>query len=171
MNVGRSWRLIWVGLRYLGQAGRRTGGEYRRTGARREALLEMLKEIYGDEVYGQQIATLDTCSAYRDVREPEEGRADRNAGIRRRPHGRYRSDAYPGGTEYLGQVILTDGRTGETFERKVTVGYILHAEAASPCRRQDPCSFDWTLFSGYQQPLGGRRSSAASGSAKWRSGR
>src|SRR5205823_13169603 len=34
--------------------------EYRRTGARREALLERLRDVYGEEEYRDQIAILDT---------------------------------------------------------------------------------------------------------------
>ena len=61
--------------------------------------------------------------------------------------------------------------TGEPFEQKVTVGYIymlklshlvddkIHARSIGP----------YSLIT--QQPLGGKASSAASASAKWRSGR
>ncbi len=60
------------------------------------------------------------------------------------------------GLNTSGQVILTDGRTGETFERKVTVGYIymlklhhlvddkIHARSIGP----------YSLVT--QQPLGGK---------------
>src|SRR5208282_994502 len=60
------------------------------------------------------------------------------------------------GLERSGQVTLTDGRTGETFERKVTVGYIymlklhhlvddkIHARSIGP----------YSLVT--QQPLGGK---------------
>jgi len=66
-----------------------------------------------------------------------------------------------------GQVTLVDGRTGEPFDRKVTVGYIymlklhhlvddkIHARSIGP----------YSLVT--QQPLGARRSSAASASARW----
>jgi DNA-directed RNA polymerase subunit beta len=60
------------------------------------------------------------------------------------------------GLESSGQVVLTDGRTGEPFERKVTVGYIymlklhhlvddkIHARSIGP----------YSLVT--QQPLGGK---------------
>ena len=62
MNVGQilETHLGWACANLGKQIGELVE-EYRRTGARREALLEMLKEIYGDEVYSQQIATLDTA--------------------------------------------------------------------------------------------------------------
>ena len=41
-----------------------------------------------------------------------------------------------------GQTHLYDGRTGERFERHVTVGLHVHAEAEPPGRRQDACAFD-----------------------------
>lgn len=75
------------------------------------------------------------------------------------------------GLSHSGQVRLTDGRTGEQFDREVTVGYIymlklhhlvddkIHARSIGP----------YSLVT--QQPLGGKASSAASGSARWRCGR
>ncbi|MDP7174379.1 MAG: DNA-directed RNA polymerase subunit beta, partial [Alphaproteobacteria bacterium] len=60
------------------------------------------------------------------------------------------------GLDASGQVVLTDGRTGETFDRKVTVGYIymlklhhlvddkIHARSIGP----------YSLVT--QQPLGGK---------------
>ena len=75
------------------------------------------------------------------------------------------------GLDTSGQVTLVDGRTGEPFERKVTVGYIymlklhhlvddkIHARSIGPYR--------WSPSSRWAA----RRSSAASASARWRSGR
>ena len=40
-----------------------------------------------------------------------------------------------------GQVTLTDGRTGEPFDRPVTVGYIYMLKLGPPGRRQDPRPF------------------------------
>ena len=82
---------------------------------------------------------------------------DRDAGVRRRPRGRHRRACWsrPGSTS-SGQVTLIDGRTGEPFERKVTVGYIymlklhhlvddkIHARSIGP----------YSLVT--QQPLGGK---------------
>ena len=69
------------------------------------------------------------------------------------------------------KTVLYDGRSGEPFENRVTVGYMyilklhhlvddkIHARSTGP----------YSLVT--QQPLGGRRSSAASVSARWKSGR
>ena len=71
-----------------------------------------------------------------------------------------------------GQVTLIDGRTGEIFNRKVTVGYIymlklhhlvddkIHARSIGPYSLADPAS-----------RRRARRSSADSVSAKWKCGR
>jgi DNA-directed RNA polymerase subunit beta len=84
------------------------------------------------------------------------GRADGDAGVRRR-QARPTSTtmlSWPGSTS--GQVTLFDGRTGEPFDRKVTVGYIymlklhhlvddkIHARSIGP----------YSLVT--QQPLGGK---------------
>jgi len=76
-----------------------------------------------------------------------------------------------GGLPTGGKTRLSDGMTGEVFEQDVTVGYIymlklshlvddkIHARSIGP----------YSLIT--QQPLAGRRSSAASDSAKWKCGR
>ena len=75
------------------------------------------------------------------------------------------------GLTHSGQVTLYDGRTGEAFTRPVTVGYIymlklnhlvddkIHARSIGP--------YCWSPSSRWAA----RRSSAASASAKWKSGR
>jgi len=75
------------------------------------------------------------------------------------------------GLDEDGKTILYDGRTGEPFENRVTVGVMymiklahmvddkIHARSTGP----------YSLVT--QQPLGGRRSSAVSGSERWRCGR
>ena len=71
-----------------------------------------------------------------------------------------------------GQTTLYDGRTGEEFDRPVTVGYMymlklnhlvddkMHARSTGPVLASSPSS-RWAA----------RRSSAASASARWKSGR
>jgi DNA-directed RNA polymerase subunit beta len=54
-----------------------------------------------------------------------------------------------------GQVALYDGRTGESFDRHVTVGY-MHAEAAPSGGRQDARSPTDPYSLVTQQPLGGK---------------
>ena len=89
-------------------------------------------------------------------READEGRADGDAGVRRRARAGHRRDAAAGRLRHLGQVTLFDGRTGEPFDRKVTVGYKyilklhhlvddkIHARSIGP----------YSLVT--QQPLGGK---------------
>jgi DNA-directed RNA polymerase subunit beta len=91
-----------------------------------------------------------------ELARPAQGRAGGIAGVRWRPRGRHRPDAGARWLKNSGQVILTDGRTGERFDRQVTVGYIymlklhhlvddkIHARSIGP----------YSL--GTQQPLGGK---------------
>jgi DNA-directed RNA polymerase subunit beta len=85
----------------------------------------------------------------------------------RRPHHRELLAKMPAG----GKIQLYDGRTGEPFDQKVTVGYMymlklhhlvddkIHARATGPTR------------SSRSSRSAARRGRAASGSARWRSGR
>src|SRR6201747_67430 len=61
MNVGQilETHLGWACATLGAQVGALVE-EYRRTGARRQDLLDRLREIYGEEVYAQQIANLNT---------------------------------------------------------------------------------------------------------------
>jgi DNA-directed RNA polymerase subunit beta len=157
MNVGQilETHLGWA----CAALGRQIGElveEYRRTGAQRDALLERLKEVYGQDVYSQQIASLDTdqlielCENLRKgvpIATPvfDGARMSDIEGMLTRAD-----------LDTSGQVTLIDGRTGEPFERKVTVGYIymlklhhlvddkIHARSIGP----------YSLVT--QQPLGGK---------------
>ncbi len=115
-----------------------------------------LKQIYGDDVFKNEIA---------DLSEPELLEMAGNLrigvpfatpvfdGANEADINRYLELA---GLETSGQVALVDGRTGETFDRKVTVGYIymlklhhlvddkIHARSIGP----------YSLVT--QQPLGGK---------------
>jgi DNA-directed RNA polymerase subunit beta len=115
-----------------------------------------LKQIYGDDVYKNEIV---------DLSEPEllEMAGNLRVGVpfatpvfdgaNEADINRYLEMA---GLETSGQVALVDGRTGETFDRKVTVGYIymlklhhlvddkIHARSIGP----------YSLVT--QQPLGGK---------------
>ncbi|MEI9925385.1 MAG: hypothetical protein WDN50_19760 [Bradyrhizobium sp.] len=76
------------------------------------------------------------------------------------------------GLDASGQSTVFDGRTGDTFDRKVTVGVHLHAQAAPSGGRQDPRAFDRTLPRSLPSSRwAARRSSVASVSAKWKCGR
>jgi DNA-directed RNA polymerase subunit beta len=130
--------------------------EYRRTGARRDELLERLREVYGEEEFRDHIANLDTeqlvelCDNLRKgvpIATPvfDGARMSDIEGMLERA-----------GLDTSGQVTLVDGRTGEPFERRVTVGYIymlklhhlvddkIHARSIGP----------YSLVT--QQPLGGK---------------
>jgi DNA-directed RNA polymerase subunit beta len=157
MNVGQilETHLGWA-CASLGKQIGELVEEYRRTGARREALLEMLKEIYGDEVYSQQIATLDTDQLIEMCENLKKGVPIATPVFDGARMADIEGMLTRAGLNTSGQVILTDGRTGETFERKVTVGYIymlklhhlvddkIHARSIGP----------YSLVT--QQPLGGK---------------
>ena len=94
MNVGQilETHLGWA----CATLGRQIGElveEYRRTGAARVELLEMLKGIYGEDGLRRADRADERRAADRAVREPAQGHADRHAGVRRRAHGRYRGHA------------------------------------------------------------------------------
>jgi DNA-directed RNA polymerase subunit beta len=157
MNVGQilETHLGWACANLGKQIGELVE-EYRRTGARREALLEMLKEIYGDEVYGEQIATLDTAQLIEMCENLKKGVPIATPVFDGARMADIEGMLTRAGLNTSGQVVLTDGRTGETFERKVTVGYIymlklhhlvddkIHARSIGP----------YSLVT--QQPLGGK---------------
>ena len=89
--------------------------------------------------------------------QPGRRHSDGHPGVRRRARGRCRRTCCDkAGLDTSGQVTLFDGRTGEPFDRKVTVGYIymlklhhlvddkIHARSIGP----------YSLVT--QQPLGGK---------------
>jgi DNA-directed RNA polymerase subunit beta len=157
MNVGQilETHLGWA----CANLGRQVGElveEYRRSGRAREELLERLRDVYGEEVFRREITPMSddqlvelsenlrkgipiATPVFDGARMSDiEGMLDR------------------AGLDTSGQVVLVDGRTGEPFERKVTVGYIymlklhhlvddkIHARSIGP----------YSLVT--QQPLGGK---------------
>ena len=121
-----------------------------------ENLRETLKEIYGEPQYESQIAPLgdeevaELASNLKDgvpMGTPVFDGAHENDVVKMLEQA---------GLDSTGQVALVDGRTGEVFERKVTVGYIymlklhhlvddkIHARSIGP----------YSLVT--QQPLGGK---------------
>jgi len=120
------------------------------------ALRTTLKKVYGDEVYAQEVA---------DIPDDEIPELARNL----RPGIPFATPVFDGargpdieqmltlaGLDTSGQSTLIDGRTGEKFDRQVTVGYIymlklhhlvddkIHARSIGP----------YSLVT--QQPLGGK---------------
>ena len=154
MNVGQilethlGWACAGLGQR-IGQA---VDAYYSRKDLK--PLKETLKKVYGDE---ETIKSLDEDGLVELGDNLQARRADRDAGVRRRQGERTSStcSTSPGST-IPGQVTLHDGRTGEPFDRKVTVGYIymlklhhlvddkIHARSIGP----------YSLVT--QQPLGGK---------------
>ncbi len=157
MNVGQilETHLGWA----CANIGRGIGelvDEYQRTGNQKQALLDELKAVYGERVYADDIATL-----------PNEQLIELAGNLRKGVpiatpvfDGARISDIEAmltrAGLDTSGQSQLTDGRTGEPFERKVTVGYVymlklhhlvddkIHARSIGP----------YSLVT--QQPLGGK---------------
>jgi DNA-directed RNA polymerase subunit beta len=130
--------------------------EYRRTGAQREALLDRLRDIYGEEVFAQQIATLDTEQLMELSENLRKGVPIATPVFDGARPSDIEAMLDKAGLDTSGQVVLVDGRTGEPFERRVTVGYIymlklhhlvddkIHARSIGP----------YSLVT--QQPLGGK---------------
>jgi DNA-directed RNA polymerase subunit beta len=157
MNVGQilETHLGWACANLGKQIGELVE-EYRRTGEKRLALLEMLKEIYGDEVYSEQIETLETAQLLEMCDNLKKGVPIATPVFDGARMADIEGMLTRAGLNTSGQVYLTDGRTGETFERKVTVGYIymlklhhlvddkIHARSIGP----------YSLVT--QQPLGGK---------------
>ena len=157
MNVGQilETHLGWA----CANIGRQVGElveEYRRTGRARDELLERLREVYGQEVFQREIAPMSEEQLIELSENLKKGipiatpvfdgarMSDIEAMLNR------------AGLDTSGQVELVDGRSGEPFERKVTVGYIymlklhhlvddkIHARSIGP----------YSLVT--QQPLGGK---------------
>ncbi|MBE9604242.1 DNA-directed RNA polymerase subunit beta [Acetobacteraceae bacterium H6797] len=157
MNVGQimETHLGWACANLGKQIGELVE-DYRRVGAAREELLAKLRDVYGDEIFERDI---------KDMSEEQLMELGDNL-TRGVPiatpvfDGARMSDIETmltkAGLHTSGQSWLTDGRTGEQFERKVTVGYIymlklhhlvddkIHARSIGP----------YSLVT--QQPLGGK---------------
>jgi DNA-directed RNA polymerase subunit beta len=157
MNVGQilETHLGWASAN-LGKQIAQVVDEFRRGKGNTDSVRQKMKTIYGDEVFAEDIADLDD----REIIE---------LGDNLRPGVPFASPVFDGareqdivdmlqraGIDRSGQMVLHDGRTGEPFERKVTVGYIymlklhhlvddkIHARSIGP----------YSLVT--QQPLGGK---------------
>ncbi|PWC37082.1 DNA-directed RNA polymerase subunit beta [Azospirillum sp. TSO22-1] len=124
--------------------------------ARLAELRKVLKNAYGEKVFGEDIAELNDAEVLElsaNLRKGVPFATPVFDGAREEDICRHLEAA---GLDRSGQVTLTDGRTGETFDRKVTVGYIymlklhhlvddkIHARSIGP----------YSLVT--QQPLGGK---------------
>ncbi|HEY2617517.1 MAG TPA: DNA-directed RNA polymerase subunit beta [Acetobacteraceae bacterium] len=157
MNVGQilETHLGWA-CHTLGQQIGELVETYRRTGAQREALLERLRDVYGEEEFRDQIANLDTDQLMEMCENLKKGIPIATPVFDGARMSDIEGMLVQAGLDTSGQVVLVDGRTGEPFERKVTVGYIymlklhhlvddkIHARSIGP----------YSLVT--QQPLGGK---------------
>ena len=157
MNVGQilETHLGWA-CATLGKQVGELVDEYRRTGAQRQELLDMLKDIYGEREFAEQIAPMGTEQLMELADNLKKGIPIATPVFDGARMSDIEGMLTKAGLNTSGQVFLTDGRTGETFERKVTVGYIymlklhhlvddkIHARSIGP----------YSLVT--QQPLGGK---------------
>ena len=157
MNVGQilETHLGWA----CANLGRQVGElveEYRRTGEHRQALLDRLRDIYGEEEFAEQIEPMNNDQLMELSDNLKKGIPIATPVFDGARMSDIEGMLTKAGLATSGQVSLTDGRTGEIFERKVTVGYIymlklhhlvddkIHARSIGP----------YSLVT--QQPLGGK---------------
>jgi DNA-directed RNA polymerase subunit beta len=129
---------------------------YRRTGLEREALVERLRVVYGEKIFNEEIAGLDNGQLMELSENLKKGVPIATPVFDGARMSDIEAMLTEAGLDTSGQVTLTDGRSGEPFERKVTVGYIymlklhhlvddkIHARSIGP----------YSLVT--QQPLGGK---------------
>ncbi|MDE1153639.1 MAG: DNA-directed RNA polymerase subunit beta [Micavibrio sp.] len=162
MNVGQilETHLGWATASLGKQIGETVDRYHRATAAEREKhekdLHAKLKIAYGEKAYKEDVATLkqgELLEMCNNIRKGVPIATPVFDGAVEADINKMLEDA---GLNSSGQVKLTDGRTGETFERAVTVGYIymlklhhlvddkIHARSIGP----------YSLVT--QQPLGGK---------------
>ncbi len=157
MNVGQilETHLGWACANIGKQIGELVE-EYRRTGNARQELLDKLQEVYGEEVFRDDIAPMTTEQLLELGDNLKKGVPIATPVFDGARMSDIEGMLTRAGLATSGQVTLTDGRSGEPFERKVTVGYIymlklhhlvddkIHARSIGP----------YSLVT--QQPLGGK---------------
>jgi DNA-directed RNA polymerase subunit beta len=157
MNVGQilETHLGWACASMGKQIGEMVE-EYRRGGAMREELRAKLVEAYGEEIVARDIDPLDDDDLIELCENLKKGVPVATPVFDGARMADIEGMLEKAGLDKSGQVWLYDGRTGERFERKVTVGYIymlklhhlvddkIHARSIGP----------YSLVT--QQPLGGK---------------
>ncbi len=157
MNVGQilEVHLGWACANLGKQVGQAVE-DYRRTGAAKQELLDLLKDIYGDKIFADQIAGMDDAALIELCGNLKKGIPIATPVFDGARIPDIEAMLAKAGLDISGQVTLIDGRTGEPFERKVTVGYMymlklhhlvddkIHARSIGP----------YSLVT--QQPLGGK---------------
>jgi DNA-directed RNA polymerase subunit beta len=157
MNVGQilETHLGWA----CASLGRQIGElveEYRHRGARRSELEDKLRDVYGEEIFARDIAPMTDEQLVELGENLKKGIPIATPVFDGARMADIEAMLEKAGLDPSGQVWLYDGRTGERFERKVTVGYIymlklhhlvddkIHARSIGP----------YSLVT--QQPLGGK---------------
>ncbi|HEV7455629.1 MAG TPA: DNA-directed RNA polymerase subunit beta [Roseococcus sp.] len=157
MNVGQilETHLGWA----CANLGRQVGElveDFRRSSAVRDELHAKLREVYGEEVFERDIAPMDEDQLIELCDNLKKGIPIATPVFDGARMGDIEGMLERAGLDSSGQVWLHDGRSGERFERKVTVGYIymlklhhlvddkIHARSIGP----------YSLVT--QQPLGGK---------------
>ncbi len=157
MNIGQilETHLGWA-CANLGKQVHELVEEYRRSGAMRAELDAKLLDIYGAEIYDRDIAPMSDDQLIELCGNLQKGIPIATPVFDGARISDIESMLERAGLDSSGQVMLTDGRSGEPFERKVTVGYIymlklhhlvddkIHARSIGP----------YSLVT--QQPLGGK---------------
>ena len=157
MNIGQilETHLGWA----CANIGREVGAlvdDFRRSSAVRDELLAKLKDVYGDEVFERDILPMNEDQLIELADNLKKGIPIATPVFDGARISDIEEMLTKAGLDTSGQVQLVDGRTGELFERKVTVGYIymlklhhlvddkIHARSIGP----------YSLVT--QQPLGGK---------------
>ncbi|MGH8296745.1 MAG: DNA-directed RNA polymerase subunit beta, partial [Steroidobacteraceae bacterium] len=157
MNVGQilETHLGWA-CAALGEQIGALVEEYRRQGTARQRLMERLRDAYGQKMFEEEIAHLDDAELIELCENLKKGVPIATPVFDGARLSDIESMLKLAGLDTSGQVTLVDGRTGEPFERKVTVGHIymlklhhlvddkIHARSIGP----------YSLVT--QQPLGGK---------------
>ncbi|MDR3506184.1 MAG: DNA-directed RNA polymerase subunit beta, partial [Acidocella sp.] len=157
MNVGQilEVHLGWA-CANLGKQIHKAMEEYRRTGEAKDVMMEQLKGAYGEEIFDEQIANRDDEELFELCANIKKGVPIATPVFDGARISDIEDALARAGIDVSGQSTLIDGRTGEAFERKVTVGYMymlklhhlvddkIHARSIGP----------YSLVT--QQPLGGK---------------
>ncbi|WP_298223100.1 DNA-directed RNA polymerase subunit beta [Acidocella sp.] len=157
MNVGQilEVHLGWACANLGKQIGRAVE-EYRRNGEARQELMDRLKLAYGEEIFESEIKNLDDEALTELAQNVTKGVPIATPVFDGARIPDIEEMLAKAGVDVSGQSVLIDGRTGEPFERKVTVGYMymlklhhlvddkIHARSIGP----------YSLVT--QQPLGGK---------------
>jgi DNA-directed RNA polymerase subunit beta len=157
MNIGQilETHLGWA-CAVLGKQVGELVEDYRRAGAARDELVEKLRDVYGQEIFDRDIEDMTEDQLMELGENLKRGIPIATPVFDGARISDIETMLDKAGLDASGQTTLIDGRSGEPFERKVTVGYIymlklhhlvddkIHARSIGP----------YSLVT--QQPLGGK---------------